>query len=248
MRTSEYTNAAYCLKGSLSREDWESEGVDHEAYGLGVQLIRQIGTLPQRGKAKESVWDDIVQAIKDGWSDLAIIEKWPGHALRCQSAIAQYRLKFERQSQQWRDVETVYITGNTGVGKTRYVMEKHGYNNVYRVQNYDAGAFDMYDGEDIVVFEEFRSSFKVQQMLNFLDGYPCQLPARYANKMAKFTKVYIVTNWELREQYSSVKNNHPKTHAAWERRIDGLAEVVDGEMVTTMQDLSVRRETLDWCQ
>lgn len=246
MRSSEFTNAAYCLKGTLSREDWESEGVDHDQYGLGVVIVRQIGTLPLRGATKESVWDNIIQAVKSGWSDLMIMEKWPEHAVRCQSAIAQYRLKHERESMQWRDVETIYLSGSTGAGKTRFVMEKHGYSNVYRVQNYDTGAFDMYDGEEVVLFEEFRNGFKIEQMLNFLDGYPCQLPARYANKMAKFTKVYIATNWTLDEQYKSIQQNHPKTWEALLRRIDGRAEVLDDSMCFTMASGELRVEQLPW--
>jgi len=224
-RTAEFTNAAYCLKGEMTREEWNEAGVDHPNYGLNVQVVRQIGILPLRGDSKESVWDNIIQAIHDGWSDIEIVAKWPSVALRCMTAIAGYRLKFEQQNAAWRDVETVYLAGDTGVGKTRMVMEKHGYSNVYRITNYDNGAFDQYDGQDVVVFEEFRSGFKIQQMLNFLDGYPVQLPARYANKMAKFTKVYIVTNWDLNDQYRSVQTAHPKTWHAFLRRIDGLGEI-----------------------
>ena len=236
MRSSEFTNAAYCLKGSLSREDWESEGVEHEEYGLGVDVVRQIGTLPKMGDAKTSVWDDILQAIHDGWSDVEIVCKWPTVAMRCMTAIAGYRLKYEQDQAAWRDVETVYLSGDTGTGKTRYVMEKHGYSNVYRVTNYDTGAFDQYDGQEVVVFEEFRSGFKIQQMLNFLDGYPVQLPARYANKMAKFTKVYLITNWDLLDQYQGVQTSHHKTWEAFLRRIDGEAEVLGEDMIIGWKD------------
>lgn len=236
MRSSEFTNAAYCLKGEMTREEWEAEGVDHPNYGLNVQVVRQIGTLPVRGDAKTTVWDDILQAIHDGWSDIEIVAKWPTVAMRCMTAIAGYRLKWEQSQAAWRDVETVYLAGDTGMGKTRYVMEKYGYSNVYRVTNYDSGAFDQYDGQDVVVFEEFRSGFKIQQMLNFLDGYPVQLPARYANKMAKFTKVFIITNWCLNDQYRSIQEGHPKTWHAFLRRIDGIAEVEGSQMATAWTD------------
>lgn len=254
MRSAEFTNAAYCLKGDQPRAEWETEGVDGPSYGLNVNVIRQVGTLPQRGKsAKTSAWDDILSAVQDGWTDLEIMSKWPSQAIRCQSAIAQLRLKIERQNQSWRNLDVRYITGATGDGKTRFVMETHGYENVYRVQNYDSGAFDMYDGEDVVVFEEFRSGFKIQQMLNFLDGYPCQLPARYANKMAKFTKVYIVTNWGFDEQYKSVQVNYPSTYAAFERRIHAQGAVShnqDGNpcMVFIHASGEITEERLPWLE
>ena len=66
----------------------------------------------------------------------------------------------------------------------------------------------MYQGQDVVVFEEFRSSFRLEQMLNYLDGHPVELPARYANQFAKFTKVFIVTNIPIDDQFVSFHNGH----------------------------------------
>ena len=41
--------------------------------------------------------------------------------------------------------------------------------------------FDGYRSTEhsVLVFEEFRSSLRIQDMLNYLDGYPCELKARY---------------------------------------------------------------------
>ncbi len=230
MRSAEFTNAAYCLKGEQCKDEWNTDGVDGDNYGLNAIVLRQIGTLPLRGDGKVSIWDDIVQAVKDGWTDLDLVEKWPDQAVRCQSAIAKYRLTYERQNAGWRNLEVTYLNGLTGSGKSRFVMETYGYPNVYRVQNYDSGAFDEYDGQDVVLFEEFRNGFKIEQMLNFLDGYPLQLPARYANKMAKFTKVFIATNWNLNEQYKSIQEKYPSTWDAFLRRINYRAEVLDDSM------------------
>jgi len=119
----------------------------------------------------------------------------------------------------FRELDVTYIFGQTDKGKTRHVMEKYGYENVFRVTKYDRTAFDEYKGQDVVVFEEFRSSFKIEEMLNYLDGYPLQLPSRYNDKEAAYTKVYIVTNWKLSEQYRNVQSEHPTTWAAFNRRI-----------------------------
>jgi hypothetical protein len=119
----------------------------------------------------------------------------------------------------FRHLDITYIYGTTEKGKTRYVMEKYGYKNVYRVTKYDHTAFDRYNGQDVVIFEEFRSSFKIEDMLNYLDGYPLMLPSRYNDKEAAYTKVYITTNWALSEQYPNVQTSHPTTWAAFLRRI-----------------------------
>ena len=59
----------------------------------------------------------------------------------------------------WRDLEVTYIFGKTGGGKTRSVMDKYGYANCYRVTDYKH-PFDTYDGQDVIIFEEFRSGLK----------------------------------------------------------------------------------------
>lgn len=69
-----------------------------------------------------------------------------------------------------------YVCGVTGAGKTRGVMEKYGYDKVFRVTDY-LHPWDSYKGQDVVVFEEFKSSLRIQDMLNYLDGYPLELPS-----------------------------------------------------------------------
>lgn len=118
----------------------------------------------------------------------------------------------------FRNLTTTYIHGSTGRGKTRYVMERYGYENVYRVTNY-LHPFDMYDGQPTIIFEEFRSSLKIEQMLNYLDGYPLTLPARYGDKIACFDTVYIISNIPLSGQYNNIQTEQPETYNALLRRI-----------------------------
>ena len=71
-------------------------------------------------------------------------------------------------------------------------------------------------------------------MLNFLDTYPVNLPARYQDKAACYTTVYITSNIPLEEQYRDVQRNEPETWRAFLRRIhtvtqyfaDGTTEVL----------------------
>lgn len=48
------------------------------------------------------------------------------------------------------------------------------------------------------------------------------LPSRYNNKVACYTKVYIITNWALHEQYKNVQSQYPSTWAAFLRRIKAV--------------------------
>ena len=74
-------------------------------------------------------------------------------------------------------------------------------------------------------------------MLNLLDTYPTTLPARYQDKVACYTTVYITSNIPLEAQYPDVQQNDPETWRAFLRRIhtvtqffaDGTTEVLYDE-------------------
>ena len=120
----------------------------------------------------------------------------------------------------WRDLTVTYIFGTTGVGKTRSVMDKFGYRNCYRVTDYKH-PFDTYDGQVVLILEEYRSQFKIADILNYLDGYPLLLPCRYFNRQACFTKVFLITNVPLEDQYRTVSE---ESRNAFLRRIHKVVQ------------------------
>lgn len=82
--------------------------------------------------------------------------------------------------------------------------------------------FDSYAGEDVLLLDEYSSNFKIRDLLNYLDGYPLKLPARYSNRVACYTKVYIISNLCLTKQYPDEQNRSPETFAALLRRIQNV--------------------------
>ena len=183
------------------------------------ETFEESGELPPDKTKAQSQAEEIVQMIRDGMSNAEILEACPS-AYSKLAYIEQTRqtLLQEQHKDAWRNVDVTYLWGDTGAGKTRSVMEKYGYSKVYRVTDY-SHPFDSYKGQDVIVFEEFRSSIKVQDMLLYLDGYPLELPCRYANKVACYTKVYLITNIPLNKQYPNVQEESPETWDAFRRRI-----------------------------
>lgn len=116
------------------------------------------------------------------------------------------------------DLEVIYISGATGTGKTRGILDKHGDGNVYRVSDYQH-PFDGYNCQSIMAFDEFRSQLRLSDMLQYCDIYPMELPARYSNKFACYETVYIISNWSLEEQYKEVQKENPESWNAFLRRI-----------------------------
>ena len=102
-------------------------------------------------------------------------------------------------------------------------MDEYGYSNVYKITNYEH-PFDGYNGEDIILFDEYRSSLPIGDFLQYLDCYPCRLPARYHDKVACYTKVFIISNISLDKQYQNIQNEQPQTYNALIRRIDEITK------------------------
>ncbi|KFZ26607.1 MAG: putative viral replication protein [Candidatus Izimaplasma bacterium HR2] len=177
------------------------------------------GELPIKGKRTDL--EDIYKMIASGFSDMQIRETYPSQYIRYNHKFKEIRQEIleEQFNTLFRKIDVVYLVDLPGTGKTRYIMEKYGYKNVFRVSNYK-NPFDTYKGEDVIVFEEFRSKLPIENMLNYLDGYPTRLPARYGDKVACYTKVYIVSNWEYTEQYKNIRELYPTTMQALDRRIN----------------------------
>lgn len=145
----------------------------------------------------------------------------------------QEKFKGERRL----DLEVTYVFGSTGSGKSRGVLDTYGDSNVYRVTNYDH-PFDQYSCEPVLVFEEFRSSLTMSDMLNYLDIYPIALKARYNNKIACFNKVFIITNWELEKQYAERQITDKESWQAFLRRIHKVKHYVSKDEIITYDSVT----------
>lgn len=179
---------------------------------------------------------NLYDMIKSGMSNYEILEQDPGCMLHIDKIErVRYVVKSEEYKNTFRNLTTYYMYGKAGSGKTRSVMDKYGYENVYRITDYKH-PFDNYKGQDVIIFEEFRSSLRIQDMLNYLDGYPLDLPSRYNNKVACFTKVYIISNVSLSGQYTEIQRNCEETWNAFLRRLTKIQKFTG----TGIEEMSVK--------
>lgn len=187
-----------------------------------AETFEEWGELPPDKGKSETQAEQIMEMVKAGKSNAEILDELPTAYNRL-NYIEQARqtLLEARYRNEWRSLSITYIWGDTGAGKTRSVMDLYGYANVYRVMDY-AHPFDNYKGQDVILFDEFRSQLSLSSMLGYLDGYPTELPCRYSNKVACFTKVFLVSNIPLEQQYPNVQQNEPGSWAAFRRRIQAV--------------------------
>ena len=167
---------------------------------------------------------DIMHDIENGMSFYDLSKKHGNRFIRVMKWAKEYRQshlenKFKRV---FRNMKVYYIYGSAGCGKTSYVFQKHGYDDVYRTTNYEFGWIDDYNGEKILFLDEFRSSFKISEILDYLDGQPIRIRGRHYNRVACYDTVYIVSNLSLKEQYTNIQQSEPKTWAAFCRRITAV--------------------------
>lgn len=182
------------------------------------------GEMPLERQGARNDLADLYGMIKSGASNFQIMEESPEYLLHLDKIErARQVVKAEEFKETFRKLEVTYIYGKTGRGKTRYVMEKYGYSNVFRVTDY-YHPFDNYKGEDVILYDEYRSQFKIADLLNYLDGYPIELPCRYNNKQACYTKAFLISNMKFEEQYPSIKAGEPDTWDALKRRIHYFEE------------------------
>ncbi len=190
--------------------------------------FEEYGELPPDREESANQAAAIYDMIKQGASNYDILETFPNAMTRIDKIERTRQTILEEQHKRdFRQLDVTYIYGATGTGKTRHVMEKYGYENVYRITNY-LHPFDAYNGQDVILFDEFRSSLPISDMLVYLDGYPVNLPCRYADKSARYTKVYFCTNIPLERQYTQIQCEQPATWKAFKRRITDMYELLQG--------------------
>lgn len=196
---------------------WEKDGSKQEQKVEGS--FEEWGTRP-KGKEKNAGNRELFEMLKAGYTNCQILEENADYIkyfekmdrIRTGIKVEEYKNKIRM------DLKVIYIYGATGTGKTRGVLEKHKPENVYRINEY-IHPFDEYQYQDIILFDEFRDSLKLSDMLCYLDIYPVSLPARYENRFACFSKVYIVSNWSLEAQYGDLQKKDRESWEAFLRRI-----------------------------
>lgn len=189
------------------------------------------GELPIERQGERTDLAILYELIKAGFSNYEILEQNPDYLLNLERIErARQAIREQEFRDTFRNLEVTYVWGKTGTGKTRSVMEHFGYSGVCRVTDY-SHPFDSYSGEDVLLLDEYSSNFKIRELLNYLDGYPLTLPCRYTNRVACYTKVYIISNLSLSKQYRETQLDSPETFSALLRRIHRVVEYRDNGVV-----------------
>ena len=196
---------------------WENDAKHETSL---PDTFEESGELPAERSKKQTDSAQILEMIQAGASNAEILLAFPTAMSKLQHIEnTRQTLLFEKYRKFRRtNLQVHYLWGDTGTGKTSGILNRHGDENCYRVTDYKH-PFDDYAGEPVIIFDEFRSSLPIVEMLDILDIYPLKLRCRYANKVACFETVYIVSNIPLEQQYPNIQQDEPRTYKAFLRRI-----------------------------
>ena len=101
-----------------------------------------------------------------------------------------------------------YLYGGTGKGKTHLIQEMFGYaDKTYRIakaEQYESRfAFNLYEGQSVLILDEYRSSFPFQTLLDVLYGTPYDYETKGGAGWGGWLKVFICAPCPITKQYTT---------------------------------------------
>lgn len=172
-----------------------------KAHTVIVPAVYRGSIKAEQGKRNDlAIIEDLIESGKKPSEITAISIMYLRHEPLIKKCYFQKRYK---ETPNQRNVTVFWHVGESGSGKsyTQCKLKEQFPNDVYLMNDYDGGGFDMYEGESILFMDEFKGGIKFQVLLNLLDCYKIQLHCRYANTYALWTEVHITSVYPPEEAY-----------------------------------------------
>lgn len=165
-----------------------------------------VKTLESQGKRNDL--QEVKEALDSGASIAEIAETHFSSYLRYERSLRNYQML--RRKSTARNVKVYVLWGNPGTGKTRLVFER--YPSSYICCDPSLRWFDGYEGQDVILLDDYRGEAAGSFMLRFMDRYPMMLPVKGGFRPLVATKIFITSNM-------SPPFGHLDIEAAFTRRI-----------------------------
>lgn len=194
------------------------------------------GEMPKEQEENNPLTFKVIKDLEDGKIIGQIVEESPELIFKVKQIEALKEvLLIKNNANKFRDLKTTYCHGMSGVGKTHMVYDCHQAIDICRITNYRINkgiSFDSYNGQQVLVFDNFCSSIPIDEMIDYLDIFPISLPARFYDRYAVYKYVYILSTLSLEEQFKDIRKYHPKKWNAFIRRITKIIEIQEtGEII-----------------
>lgn len=186
---------------------------DNRAYCSKDGNYIEYGSLPQQGKRNDI--EDFRDAILEGASEEDLIMNYPimmakydRFYQRCRNLVLQKEAKKNIQP------EVTVLIGEPGTGKTRTIYDTEDINNVYKMECGDGSDksifWDAYNGQEVILIDDFHNNFRLDYMLRLLDRYPMKLNIKGGHTWKCAKRIYITSNLHPNTWYRNCPEIHRK--------------------------------------
>ena len=183
MRGNDEQAIAYCMKDD-TRVDGPWEHGQKPKAGKRTDIANLAEDL-QSGHDLDTLYD----------SHLPVILKY---SRGFEKARAHYQ---RRRVDKFRQVTCIVCWGPTRSGKTRSVYERH-YGNLYIADHWPW--FDNYDGEKILLLDDFYGGIPAHKLLRIMDGYRMDCAVKGGFVPANWNMIYFTSNIPPCEWYTKL--------------------------------------------
>ena len=159
-------------------------------------------------QSNQQYYGTLYQLIADGLTDGEILASNPnyipliGKFQQIRNAIKENTFSYESRE----NLEVHYIYGPARWNKEKSIRKEYEDKNIYVISDYDH-PFDDYDCQDVIIFKDFHSDIAFNTFVHYLEKYPLRVGSRFNKKSACYTKVYIMSDINLHEQYEFEQMN-----------------------------------------
>lgn len=159
-------------------------------------VIVEEGKISKQGFRQDLV--DIKERILDGELDaVTVLEQAPMLYHQYGRTVEKLQeLRNRRVKRNWM-TKGVWIYGPTGTGKTHDAMHNYGDgwdHTTHYLWKSDKGWQDDYQGQEVVIINDFRGDIPYNQLLQMVDKYPYSVPRRGKAPQPFLAKTVIITS------------------------------------------------------
>lgn len=177
----------------------------------------ELGTRPAQGKRTEL--PEFTELVRGGANKRQLIDSHP-------SVIARYRHFYDDVRALYPpsrgELRTCLLVGPTGTGKSHYAREMCGDAPYYVVPKSKNTWFDGYDGEEFIIFDDFKGHVALDKLLEMLDPWSVRMEVKGSFVWLSGKNLIFTSNFHPRDWYDY--SNRKEHMCALFRRIHAVFE------------------------
>lgn len=148
--------------------------------------------IDNRAPGQRNDLDKMKTMIDSGADDSDLWSEHFGSMLRYHKGMNTYRDLVNRKTKRTWMTHGEWLWGATGTGKSHKAFTENP--NAYVLDSEDNGWWDGYEGEDVVIINEFRGEIRYKELLDLVDKWPKKVRRRNREPTQFLAKKVVITS------------------------------------------------------